>query len=639
MPVTFKEWDAAIKQHSLHLKYDSQLFYLEESIEAKIPRVARDLFEHRMFPDAIKREIYLSLAESGEITPEPLTAVKLSPTNQLIVDSEYLSRLTFYQNKVTWLKEKLTYCKKEMELRADRLVVRKPKGTTYYVDFTNGHDVNNDGSTAVKTNGDGPWATLDKATATLTAGDTAIVRRAMTQVVTQDLAFANDGTAASPIILEADYGDAWGDFVDLSGTGTATLVWGSKTVTFSADISGVLAAGDWIYASGDVSRDYAYEVKTVAVAVVTLYLPYKGGQAGAGKTMYNMQDAPIWNTAAGNFEVNIDADHFWRIQGIHFRGTDSMGVIELDSVKQVILKDLILTGNHSGVDFCIYVSDEVPYALIHKCRGYDCSFLRIPAGWASLAGEVRDCFYDGNGAAGACYIWTLGQNDSFVGIDTEIVGAVHLVDITATTMGHYIERFRNCPFTVSGNVVDGTVNIGQGIVFFEDYDGTLGDNRQFGLLSTDDDTQFLQSDAAKVRGGGGATSIKVTPGNALINDNYEISKVKLFEYPIYAVKDVAKTYTIYLASDDDTDWTANPLNTELWIEADYWGHATAVYRRILKSTEVCGNFKIDDTVWDTLTVTVTPLQTGICYLRGYYCKPKEAGNLNIFNCDTKVVIS
>ncbi|GAG34074.1 unnamed protein product, partial [marine sediment metagenome] len=120
---------------------------------------------------------------------------------------------------------------------------------------------------------------------------------------------------------------------------------------------------------------------------------------------------------------------------------------------------------------------------------------------------------------------------------------------------------------------------------------------------------------------------------------HEWGKLLLFEYPIYAVKDVAKTYTAYFKSDVDTDWDADPLATELWIEAEYWGHATNKFRKTLKSTGVCNNFDADDTVWDELTVTVTPLITGVLYLRGYYCKTQEGGKSNIFFCDTVIGVA
>ena len=110
----------------------------------------------------------------------------------------------------------------------------------------------------------------------------------------------------------------------------------------------------------------------------------------------------------------------------------------------------------------------------------------------------------------------------------------------------------------------------------------------------------------------------------------------LFEYPIYATTD-SKTYTVYFRPDATGDWTADPTATELWIEIEYWGHASNNFRRITRSTGV-----IDmngSTNWQTLTVTIAPSQTGVAYLRAYYAKTKESGKSNVFFCDTQVEIT
>lgn len=627
---TLEEWDAEIKQHSLHLKYDSQLFFLEESIEAKIPRINRALMEILFFPDAKKKEICWKYIESGEITNyfDMETPVPILLEDQARIDAEYQHELNSYTTKLARLRDKLTCCQKEMELRADSLVARKPKGTDYYVDFDNGHDVNNDGTTSTKSNADGPWATLDKCGSTLTAGDKAIVRRSMTQTVTQDLAFTNDGTIVTPITIEADYGDAWSDFVDLSATGTATLTFGSKTVTFSADISGVLAAGDWIYVSGDAAKDFAYEVATVSTVTVTLYLPYKGGQAGSGKTVYNMGDAPIWNTAAGDYQVYPNGDDFWKLQGLHLRGTDSNGVLYVYNSDDFIGKDLILEGNGAG-DIGVK-SYSKSFGLL-KTRGYNYLWGMYPSYSAIIA---KDCLFDGNSVASSygyyiattyaptgefydCEFKNHASGDIRVYIGTKIIG-------------------RNNLFSSATEFPLHSTNANSEIMM-EDYDQTLGDNRQLTYFSTAAGTPSIQSETTEVRAGGGASSIKVTPSDKLAS-TWELSRILLFEYPIYAVKDVAKTYTVYLKSSGTGNWTADPLATELWVEAEYWGHATNVARKILKSTGVC-DFNGDDTNWLTLTVTVTPLQTGVLYLRGYYCKTKEAGKSNIFYCDTVIGVA
>lgn len=633
-PATIEEWDAEIKKQSLHLKFANQLEEMLQAHTRKIPLVQQALSDILRFPDAKRKEIYESLVLTGEIEVLADGIYELPQETKDIIDAELQHELNFYQTKWERLGNICNLISKEQELRTEKLVVRKPKGTTYYIDFDNGHDVNNDGSTPVKSNGDGPWATLDKFCENArVAGDKAIVRRGMIQAVTSDLTFTSSGAIANPILLEADYDDDWGDFVDLSATGTATLTFGSKTVTFSADISGVLAGGDWIYADGDDAREFAYEVANVSTVTVTLYLPYKGGQAGSGKTMYNMQAAPIWNIAAGNFEVMFDADSYWKLQGLHLRGTDGNGVIELDRCHGHIFKDLIVEGN-GAADPGIKNTDDRAVFKCYKCRFYN--YFEAISGTPGMGSPLcwfYDCFFATGTEAIVLRHWmTVYAYDCE--FSNHATGDIFF-DFGVAKAPWFFAR--NCKFlsaTEMKDVNDQPFNIG----YSEDHDQAVGDNRQLTGFSTAEATPIVQSETTKVRAGGGATSIKVTPSDKLAT-TWEMSRVLLFEYPIYAVKDVAKTYTVYFSSDDDTDWNADPLATELWIEAEYWGHAVNVARRILKSTGVCNNFDADDTVWDTLTVTVTPLQTGVLYLRGYYCKTKEAAKSNIFYCDTKIGIA
>lgn len=166
-------------------------------------------------------------------------------------------------------------------------------------------------------------------------------------------------------------------------------------------------------------------------------------------------------------------------------------------------------------------------------------------------------------------------------------------------------------------------------VFSEDHNGTIGDSRNYNALSSSESVPTYQSETTKVRAGGATTSIKVTPSTD-VGNVWEHTRIKLFEIPIYATTD-AKTYTVYFAFDDNTDWTADPTAAELWIELEAWGHASNNFRKITKST---GTLTSDDNDFDkTLTVTVTPAQAGIAYLRCYYTKTLEGGNSNIFYVD------
>ena len=374
--------NAKIENESLHVKFDTQIVFMRDSHAAKILSVAPDLDKVFNFPDTIRWEL------KEQNAPLPLVD-QLSPAE---IEKEVLGRQAYYQWKHDRLTEIVSLIDTEIAFRADGKVDRNPIGTQYFIDSDNGNDGNNGTATGTA------WATMDKFTETARlAGDIATCRRGMTARYDDgtDLLFTSDGTVDNPIILEADFDDHFGDEVDLSVTATATLTFGSKTITFASDISGVLAAGDWIYVSGDDNREFAYEVDSVSTTTVTLFLPYKGAQAGSGKTMTNMQSAPIWNTAAGDFQVNLDMDNYWKFQGIHFRGTDPNGVLELDSSIAPILKDCVFEGA-DNTDFGINFTDDVISAFILKCRciSYGFAILTTPGGFR---GEARDCLFDGDG--------------------------------------------------------------------------------------------------------------------------------------------------------------------------------------------------------------------------------------------------
>lgn len=488
-----------------------------------------------------------------------------------------------------------------------------------------------DVSVAVGTSTANSYVVLDQFTeVALSAGDVCKVRRGKSERISDwsDLTFYSNGAMPNPIIIEADYTDVWGDFVDLSGTGTATLTFGSKTVTFSADISGVLFAGDWIYVSNDNAKDYAYEVASVVTTTVTLYLPYKGGQAGSGKTVYNMKTAPIWNTAAGNYQWNFNYDNYWMVQGIHIRGTDSNGIIRIYKCYGHLFKDCILEGN-GATDDCFRIMDNSDSPLLIKCRFYNYSNGFYNTVKTSHFLTLHDCLLDANSVLTSCG-FRLQYGETIVLIDCELKN--HTTgDIVFG--GGKISRVwgRNCIFSSATKVYYHDQSPFSALLS-EDHDGVIGDNRQLTYLSIAEGTPSMQSENTTVRSGGGDTSIKVTPSTKL-SSKWEHSKIKLFEYPIYA-STASKTYTVYFNL-PAANFTVAPIASELWIELEAWGHASNIHRKITKSTGTV----VADGNWNTLTVTVAPTQVGVSYLRAYYCKTKEPTDSNILYTDTKIEVS
>ena len=502
--------------------------------------------------------------------------------------------------------------------------------TTFYVDSVNGNDVNNGESIGAA------YKTLNKPTeAARLAGDIVILRRGLGTDYDDggNLDFLSDGVVENPIIITADNANAFSDDVDLSVTATATLTFGSKTITFASDISSVCAAGDWIYVAAEDADEFAYEVDSVSTVTVTLFLPYKGAQAGSGKTMTNMQSSPIWGTAAGSIQVDLSGDNFWKFQGIHFRGTNVNGAFEVDSAASPVFKDCVFEGNGAS-DYGVRFTDDWIPAQLFKCRTFNCIGIGTVVGNGGFTGEARDCLFDGNSASNTVGLQCTGAVDALF-VDSEFKNyPTGDIDWGTFVTSAGIVRLRNCILasTTELDTIDASLF---GRAFIEDHDGVLDDTRQLSYLSSAEATPIIQSETTTVRSGGGNIAIKVTPSTKLSTLSEHASQ-KLFEYGFYATTN-SKTYTVYFRPSATADWTADPVVGELWIELEYWGHASNNFRRITKSTGV-----IDmngSTSWQTLTVTIAPAQAGVAYLRCWYAKTKESGKSNVFFCDTNVEVT
>ena len=507
---------------------------------------------------------------------------------------------------------------------------------TLHFDADNGDDATGVGSVA------NPFKSMAKYTTTdvRSAGDIGIFRNNMTATYqlgsAADLPFDEDGTIANPIIMQRDYANAFSDDVDLSVTATATFTFGSKTVTYASDISGVLAVGDWIYAASDDAEEFSYEVAVVSTVTVTLFLPYKGAQAGSGKTTTNIGSPPIWGTTTGDFQWNFDADDYWRIQGIHIRGQDTNGQVEIDSATGHAFESCIFEGNNGGSRTGIRCTDDTAVVLLLRCRWFnDSAGSIVPiTGAAAFRATIRDCLIDGNSIGGADGInfaeWCRADIEETefrnnAAFDLAIAG-------TGVTSNDVLGRLRNCLLTSTTEI--GAISARKfADILSEDHDGVIADTRQFGWLATADNTPILQSDTGTIRTG--TPSIKVTPSTDL-STAWEHSRVKLFEYGIFATT-ASKKYEIFFRPTATADWTADPTAGELWIEVEFWGHASNNFRQIVKSTEV-----IDmngSTTFTALSVTVAPAQAGVLYLRAYYAKTKESAKANTFFCDPVPVIT
>ncbi len=613
--------EAKVRKHSFHVKWDYQLADMLVSHQSKLDRLRApggDLEKYTQDPNGMGGVKY----ELKQQFPE-LSVAELA--------QEFFDQQAYYIWKDVTLDEIVKTIPIEQDARAKGIVNRSPIGTTYYVDG----DAGNNGSAGTATGS--AWLDIDQFTENArSAGDICIVRRGTTVDDGTDLLFTSDGTKVAPITIEADYANAFGDDVDLSVTATATLTFGSKIITFSADVSGVVAVGDVIYVAAEDADEFAYEVSAVSTVTVTLFLPYKGGQDGSGKTMTNMQANPVWNTAAGVFQWNFDGDYFWKIQGIHIRGSDGNGNVESDSCSHHEFKDVVFEAN-GGVTG-IKVNDDGAHILALKCRFYN-HFAGLGATAANggfCRSVVVDTLFDGNSVANS-FSLSGGRWDTVTFIECEHKRHGSS-DIKAIEFpgGETILLRNNILASSTEVTVQAASSVGAGVIFSSDHDGGLGVTKQYlSMGSSSNTTPAIESDTGTVRSGGGAVSGKCTPSTN-IGIAWELSRILLFEIPLYATT-ASKKYEIFFRPTATADWTADPTAAELWIEIEYWGHATNDYRRILKSTGV-----IDmngSTTFTALDVTVAPAQAGVAYLRGYYAKTKESAKANTFFWDVVPVVT
>lgn len=467
------------------------------------------------------------------------------------------------------------------------------------------------------------------------AGDNCIVRRGTSEYIDVNggLSPASDGTPENPIKTEADYDDTWSDFAN--STQTYTPVFGSKTMEASDTITGI-SAGDWIYNStdGDDPREFAYEVASVSGTTLTLYLPYKGS-VGATKTLKNMGSAPVYGEPSSTAYIYCNNDWWYSFQGIQFQGHYTNGFFYTQTNQAWLMKDCIFIGNGTTGEFT--ERNVNSRALFWKCRIKDfkyCLFM-LNQDYVSNKFNFRDCILDGNSIASSIGVYLGAGVQTSLFEECEIINfaiGINSISLVSKFMFRGLKLTNN---TVDFSNADDSTAPHEGQLYFEDYDNTVGDSRYKCRMVENDGDFLFQSETTKVRSGGSNKSIKVLP---TINiGSSPLGLLKLFEIPIYATTD-SKTYTVYFACDDNTDWDDNPLAGELYIEASYLGHASNYGRVALKSTGTV-DFKTDTDFDQSLAITIAPAQAGLLYLRCFYGKPKEATNVNIFYVDPIPVIS
>lgn len=660
-PVTDAQWAEDVRKESLDLKFDYQLTEMKISHEKKLPHVEEDLREITECPDCIRWQLRQQFEADFDDMELGYSQKFEGKTVQQWIDGEFAEQMANRTWKVEKVSQSIERIDNEIRLRDSGFLKvlrrfsvdsparknlkaneRSPLGTAFYVDETAG--VVSGAGTATTS----AFATLDEFTEVArNAGDIVFVRRvATTTVRLSDLLFSSDGTIENPIIITADYDNLWSDFATSSQT--VTPVFGSKFMATSASTTDMFP-NQWIYVAGDCAEtfsattindcDFAYEIELATTTGIKLYLPYKGDQSSAGTATRVMGVNPQWNIVTGNFQWSFDPDDNWKVQGIHIRGTDANGNVEIDSATKHVFKDVIFEGNGTA-DHGIISGDDTAVIQVIKSRFFDHDAgLQANAGTRDFSKSIiKDSFLDGNNVVASRGI-VLGTWTTITIIGSEFQNYASGDISFSSGVSGAVAKTRNTSLTSSTEVtnVQSCGNNCFNSFFAEDNNGVVGDNRQINRLSTAEGSPVIKSTTTPLRSGGGATSIEVLPSTAISSD-WEWSRILLFEYPVHT-DTTSRDYQVFFKAGTTTvEFATSPTADELWIECEYWGHASNNFRRLKKTTATM-DFTTDADFDQSLTITCNPSQTGILYLRVWYAKTKESDFDNVFFVDPRPVIT
>jgi len=631
-PNTQEEWNQAIILDGLHLKWHEEAERPETYPHSQLSKM---LASFQSKKDLLSADIdsRTELAANGDLAAE--------------ADVESYWRLDKF----------IQLIEKEIEFRQNNVYTRSPIGTTYYVDPGSGNDGNAGTSTGAA------WATIRQfIEGARSAGDICIVRRDATNMSDATFTTATvDGDISNPIICEADYDDAWGDFA--SSAQTYTIAVGGKSATASASITGI-SAGDWIYVSGDDARLHCLEVKSVSGSTLNFYLAYRGNNAGSGKSLTVMGPSPVNGSTSTGDLMYFNTALYWVLRGIHSKGAYGGGAY-LFTNSRIDILNCTGEGTKTGTQDGAFTTGSYAMLNFRNFRALGGNLANtVELGHSNGSVVMDNCDIDGTGQGTYNMIRGIYAQAQALGAVT--ISNVHIHDVgnsngsdidrggvgmdleISTTLGTV--RCKNVTFdNNSTGDIEVEYNDSSGEIvtaIFEDYGGTKGDTRMFsGNGPGERDSPWGQTDFTVARPGGAENSLKVTPstnigggwtqgGYPLVGEH--VSNMISKGTPIYLA---AGTHTIkfYFKTENTTDWTANPTADELYIEAEFLSDASSVVTELKRSTDTLDFTSSTD--WQSISIQVTTAQDGLVYLKMPYSKTKEASKTNIFWFDPHIEIS
>lgn len=523
--------------------------------------------------------------------------------------------------------------------------------TTYYVDVGGGDDTKDGKSVA------NAWASVDKflEDTGLGPGDKCILRRAGTvSFPATGITIKSVVDGSRPIVFESDDGTAWpADKTALSGTFSPTF--GSHQVTTTADQQTALSSGKGL----DLGTGRVYEVDSVPSDVqVNLHMPYVGDTASglAGSKLPTVCNFQILSGSKGILFNPLGRAGGWHFKTLSFDGT---GQILFDvssgslfptgiSINAITIEDCEFSCNGADTNG-LYVRQANGVKLVNS-RLFN---MQRPVVVSNSSLEVKGCLFDSNDITGGVGLQAFSELEHCrVDVYDSVIKRSASADVRVG--GQAEVRLRNTRLLSTTTVKDyrfvaSTSLSSNAKVFAEDWQGTIGDNRVFLSLDETEGVATLQSEtnASYLRSGGGTKSLKVTPSGR-INDSgfsatYYVNKFNHNELevlsngdgvPIQINDTLEHTVKVWVLLPSD-NFSLLPINSEFHSDMHYWGATAGTWNGLpMRKHKQSNAFPtVTADVWSAVSVTFTPVTTGVAYLRLYYGKPLEPNFSNVFYVD------
>lgn len=371
----------------------------------------------------------------------------------------------------------------------------------------------------------------------------------------------------------------------------------------------VRSAGDICYVRGSQTHSYSSNIDFDEDGTPSSQIKILGddGTIWSGDT-----DRPVIDFGSNSAYFNIDGDDYWYIERLDVSGSSaSYGNFRVGG-KDIEFKSCRFkncTGGNYGVAF-IYWGHNI---VFEDCQweGNSNYSMRL---YDNEDVTLIDCTFDGNAG---CIL--LSSHNSYVKmINVEFGGTTANTgnDVSVNSNSMCTVLGRNVTFNDTNKVYIGTTAFGSRILI-EDYNGTKGDNRAWygeGVIVKNTTT---------VRSGGADSSAEAEPETyCSIRHPLEI-----LDIPIWCAAEET-TITVYVYG---TGWSVFPTSSELFLETLYW-NTSSVERTEATSTQVL----TANSTWTALSVTFTPYNAGLVYLRLKLAKYESGAKIY---ADIKPVVS